>query len=83
MSTGTVKVEIPSDVFQVAQRTAALDSVDVPTLLEGLIRRHAQYVEAFEGAVRSVPVFSLDAYEMQRDPDETDERYEARLSLFR
>jgi hypothetical protein len=30
-----------------------------------------------------MPTFNLDDYELQRDPDETDESYEARKSLFR
>ncbi len=31
---------------------------------------------------KRLPSFSLDAYVLLRDPDETDEEYESRLTLF-
>jgi hypothetical protein len=83
MSTNTIPVEISADVFEVARRTAALDGVDVATLVESLVRRHAEYVETLDELAPSTVRFSLDQYQMQRDPDETDEEFEARLNLFR
>ena len=32
---GTRKIEISDDVFETAQRTAAMDNIDVNTFLEG------------------------------------------------
>jgi hypothetical protein len=83
LATGTRTVEISADVFEVALRTAALDKVDVATLLESLVKRHAEYIETLEELSGHLPRFSLDHYEMQRDPGETDQEYEARKSLFR
>ena len=44
MSTDTIAVEISADVFEVARRAAALDKVDVATLVESLVRRHAEFL---------------------------------------
>jgi hypothetical protein len=79
---GTRKIEISDDVFETAQRTAAMDNIDVNTFLEGLVRRHAEYVAALEDMASGSLRFSLDEYEMQRDPDESDEDYKLRLQLF-
>jgi len=83
LATGTRTVEISADIFEVARRTAALEKVDIATLLESLVRRHAEYIETLEELAVHTPRFSLDHYNMQRDPGETDEEYEARKSLFR
>ena len=83
MPTDTRTVELSASVFEIARRTASLDNVDVTTLLESLVRRHAEDIDAFEGNSASMPRFSLDHYKPQRDPDETDEEFENRLSLFR
>jgi hypothetical protein len=79
----TKTIEIDADIFEIARRTAALDNVDVPTLVESLVRRHAEYVETLEEIVPDMPGFSLADYELQRDPGETNEEYKARLNLFR
>ena len=79
----TRTVEISAEVFEVAKRAAAVDKVDVTTLLESLVRRRAEYLEALADVSSHLPRFSLDHYEMQRDPGETDEEYEDRKSLFR
>jgi len=79
----TKTVEISADVFEVARRTAALDKVDVATLVESLVRRHAEYIETLDKLAPTMPRFSLDHYEMQRDPGESDTDYQARLELFR
>jgi hypothetical protein len=83
LATGTRIVEISADIFEVARRTAALDKVDVATLLESLVKRHAEYIETLEELTAHMPRFSLDRYEMHRDPGESEEEYEARKSLFR
>lgn len=83
MPTKTKTVEISADVFEVARRTAALDQVDVTTFVESLVRRHGEYIKTLEDRALDMPRFTLDHYEMQRDPGETDEEYEARLRLFR
>lgn len=79
----TRTVEISEDVFEVAKRAAAIDKVDVTTLLESLVRSRVEYLDALGDLSSRMPRFSLDHYEMQRNPDETDEEYEDRKSLFR
>jgi hypothetical protein len=79
---GTRKIELSDDVFGTAQRAAAMDDIDVNTFIEGLVRRHAEYVATFEGIASGSRQFSLDGYEIQRDPDESDEDYKLRLQLF-
>jgi hypothetical protein len=76
----TRTVEISAEVFEVAKRAAAIDKVDVTTLL---VRSRAECLEALDDLSTHLPRFSLDHYEMQRDPGETDEEYEDRKSLFR
>jgi len=83
MVENTKTIEIDAEIFDIARRTAALDKVDVPTLVERLVRRHAEYVETLEEIALDMPRFSLADYELQRDPGETDEEYKARLNLFR
>jgi hypothetical protein len=83
MPTGTRTVEIGADIFEVARRMASLDKVDVSTLLESLVRRHAEDIDTFEEPSAGMPRFSLKHYKPQRDPGETDEEFEARVSLFR
>ena len=80
---GTRQIEISEDVFETARRTAALDNIDVTTFLEGLVRRHAGYVATLDEMANGSRRFSLHNYEMQRDPDESDEDYKQRLQLFR
>jgi hypothetical protein len=60
-----------------------MDNIDVNTFLEGLVRRHAEYVATLEDVASGSLRFSLDDYEMQRDPGENDEDYKLRLQLFR
>lgn len=79
----TRTVEISEDAFEIAKRTAALDEVDVTTLLGSLVRSRADYLETLSDVASHMPRFSLDHYEMQRDPDETDEQFEERKNLFR
>ena len=76
------QVALKDDVYETARRMAAVDHVDVPTLLEGLVRRHAGYVAALEEVEAAMPSLHLDEYEMQRDPGETDEEFQTRQNLF-
>jgi hypothetical protein len=73
-------IEVNADFFEVAQRTAALNKVDVPTLVESLARRHAEYFETLEEIASDMPRFSLANYELQRDPGEATAQFEALLN---
>lgn len=77
------QVALKDDVYETAWRMAAVDHVDVSTLVEDLVRRHAGYVAAFEEADAGMPSFHLDDYEMQRDPGENDAAYSSRQNLFK
>jgi hypothetical protein len=83
MRSGHRTVEISAEAFEIARRTAALHNVDVGTLLESLVKRHAEYVAALEEVAPSLPRFSLDRYELQRDSGESEEEFRQRLALFR
>ena len=83
MTASTRTVEINADVFEVARRTASLDNVDVATLIESLVRRHAEYIDSLEELSAGMPKFSLDLYTPQRDPGESDEDFNTRKNLFR
>lgn len=52
------------------------------TLIEGLVRRHAEYIELFQDASPDMPPFSLEHYEMDRVPGESEEDYQDRLRMF-
>lgn len=75
-------IEISDDIYEKAKRTAALDSIDVKTLIEGLVRRHAEYIELFRDASPGMPPFSLEHYEMDHVPGESEEDYQDRLRMF-
>ncbi|MGP9818453.1 hypothetical protein ACTZWW_00430 [Salinarimonas sp. NSM] len=83
MSAGRVTIELPAEIVEVARRAAAIDKLDVETLLADLVTRHAEYVDALSDGDTSKIRFSLDRYELQRDPGESDADFEERLSLFR
>jgi hypothetical protein len=44
--------------------------------------QHAEYVATLEDIASGSLRFSLNDYEMQRDPGETDEDYQQRFRLF-
>ena len=71
-------IEISDEAYEAAKRTAALDSIDVTTLVESLVRRHAEYIELFQEASPAMPRFSLEHYEMGRIPGESEEDYQDR-----
>jgi hypothetical protein len=75
-------IEISDDIYEKAKRTAALDSIDAKTLIEGLVRRHAEYIGLFQDASPEIPPFSLEHYEMDRVPGESEEDYQDRLRMF-
>jgi len=75
-------IEISDDVYEAARRTAALDSIDVNTLIEGLVRRHVEYIDLFRESSADLPPFSLERYEMDRTPGEAEEDYQDRLRMF-
>jgi antitoxin component of RelBE/YafQ-DinJ toxin-antitoxin module len=79
----TVQLEINADVYEAARRVAKLDNVDVSTLVEDLVRRHAEYVATLRDLDPAMPAFDLNQLEMPRDQDEPGAEYESRPSLFR
>jgi hypothetical protein len=52
-------IEISDKTYETAKRIAALDSIDVQTLIESLVRRHAEYIDMFQEASSEKPLFSL------------------------
>ena len=41
------KIEMSDEIFAVAERLAGMDGIDVPTLVESLVRRHSEYIDMF------------------------------------
>jgi hypothetical protein len=52
-------IEISDETYETAKRIAALDSIDVQTLIESLVRRHAEYIDFFQEASSEKRPFSL------------------------
>jgi hypothetical protein len=75
-------IEISDDIYEAARRTAALDSIDVKTLIEGLVRRHVEYIDLFQESSPEMLPFSLEHYEMDHVPGEAEEDYQDRLRMF-
>jgi hypothetical protein len=48
-------IEIGDDIYEAARRTAALDSIDVKTVIEGLVRRHVEYIDLFQESSPEMP----------------------------
>jgi hypothetical protein len=76
-----VIVRLDDALFQKASRSARLENVSIEDLLESALRRHLEHAEAAEEFSRMAP-FSLNDYELQRDPDESDKDFAFRRSLF-
>jgi hypothetical protein len=53
-------IEISDKTYETAKRIAALDSIDVPTLIKSLVRRHAEYIDLFQEASSEKRPFSLE-----------------------
>jgi hypothetical protein len=53
-------IEISDKTYETAKRIAALDSIDVPTLIESMVRRHAEYIDLFQEASSEKRPFSLE-----------------------
>ncbi len=75
-----MKIDISVEAYAAAKQVAEKDRVPVDALIESLVNRHVADIAAME-AYADMPRFSLDSYEMIRDPGETEEDYQARLSL--
>ncbi len=75
-------IEISDDIYEAARRTAALDSIDVNTFIEGLVRRHVEYIDLFQESSPDMPPFSLEHYEMDLIPGESEKDYQERLRMF-
>lgn len=82
MGIQSMAVDISAETYAAAERIAERDHVPVGVLIENLVKRHVDYIASLEFHT-DIPAFTLDAYDMMRDPGETDEDYQARLSLFR
>lgn len=81
MSDGEHTVDLDPSTFAIAKNMAEREHVSIKTLLGSLVRHRAEYVDGFE-SVADGQRFSVSEWEMDRAPGETDEDYEARLSLF-
>jgi hypothetical protein len=53
-------IEISDKTYETAKRIATLDSIDVQTLIESLVRRHAEYIDMFQKASSEKRPFSLE-----------------------
>jgi hypothetical protein len=51
-------IEINDKVYETAKRIADLDGIDVQSLIESLVRRHAEYIDVFQDSSPDTP-FSL------------------------
>ena len=76
-----ITVHLDDELYDKASRVARLDNLSVNELVEDVMRRHLDYVEALEDFSK-VPAFSLENYELHRDADESDDDYAFRRSLF-
>lgn len=76
-----ITIHLNDDLYDKASRVARLDNVSVEVLFEEVLRRHVDYVDIVED-FSQMPPLTLENYELQRDPDESDEDYELRRSLF-
>lgn len=54
------RIEISDETYETAKRIAALDSIDVRTLIESLVRRHVEYIDMFQDASSEKRSFSLE-----------------------
>lgn len=76
-----VTVKLDDDLFARASELASWDKLSVEELVANALRRHVEYVAHVRDIPR-LPPFSLEDYELQRDPGESDAEYEARRALF-
>ena len=76
-----ITVHLDDELYGKASRLADLDHVTVEDIVQGALRRHLDYMDVVEDFSK-MPPFSLENYELQRDPDESDDDYAFRRSLF-
>ena len=72
-------INLDRSTYSAAKDMAEREHMTVEALFESLVRDRAEYVETFD----RVDGFNLSDWEMDRNPGESDEQYEARLALFR
>ncbi|MCV3765609.1 hypothetical protein [Rhizobium sp. TRM95796] len=82
MAAHRATITISDETYANARRIAERDDVSVDALVESLVKRHAEYIDALNHPSEQNSI-RLDDYEMQRDPDESDADFEVRLALFR
>jgi hypothetical protein len=73
--------DLDDELYSKASRLTGLDNLSVEDLVANALRRHLDYVDVVEDFSRITPV-SLENYELQRDPDESNDDYAFRRSLF-
>ena len=76
-----ITVHLDDEFYDKASRVARPDNVSVKELVEDVVRRHMDYVEAVQDSFE-VPPLSFENYEIHRDADKIDEDYAFRRSLF-
>jgi hypothetical protein len=54
-------IEISDKTHETAKRIAALDSIDVQTLIESLVLRHAEYIDMLQEASSEERPFGLES----------------------
>jgi broad specificity phosphatase PhoE len=72
-------IDLDPSTYWAAKHMAERERITIEALLESLVRDRAEYVDTFD----RVDSFNLGDWEMNRNPEESDEQYEARLALFR
>ena len=54
-------IEISDTTHETAKRIAALDNIDVQTLIESLVLRHAEYIDMLQEASSEKRPFGLES----------------------
>ena len=72
-------IDLDPSTYSAAKHMAERENMTIEALFESLVRDRADYVDTFD----RVDSFDLGDWEMDRNPEESDEQYEARLALFR
>lgn len=66
-------VEISDETHETAKRIATLDGIDVETLIQSLVLRHAEYIDMLQEASSERRPFSLDSRQARSTAELTDE----------
>jgi len=77
----TITLDLDDELHDRASRVAKLDDVSLAELVKSVMRRHIDYIETVEDFSK-MPPLTLENYDLERDPGESDENYLFRRSLF-